>query len=420
MFKALRNKFLVLNLITISIMMLLAFSSIYLITYNNTYSEIQRELHKLSEDNPRFNEHPAGRLNLPPLPNLEERADMPKRSVSFSLILDDTWDILQIDSIFDMEDSFYIEAAKGALNQYKSTGKFKLDDTYWSFMMRSHPYGYKLVFLDITFQQNILIKLIYTFLAVACIMLIFIFLVSRFFANKAIAPIQEAFDKQKQFIADASHELKTPLAVIDTNIDVLLSNASDTMGSETKWLHYIKSETERMAKLTNDLLYLTQVDYSDIQMVFREFNLSEALENVLLTMEAVVFENHIQLEYDLQPDITLLGNAEQMTQVMVILLDNAIKYVNPKGIINVSLTKQHNMALLAVRNTGEGIPEEDLDKIFDRFYRVDKSRSRAQGGHGLGLSIAQTIIKQHQGKIMVSSILNENTTFYVELPCSAH
>ncbi|WP_070000104.1 sensor histidine kinase [Cellulosilyticum sp. I15G10I2] len=417
MFKALRNKFLILNLITISIMMMIAFTSIYLITYNNTHSDINRELHKLAEFNPRSNEPPLGRSDMPPISKSDDVPNMQKRSVSFTILLDSTWDIVKVNSIFDMDDTFYEDAAQSALSKYKSQGQFKLDGNYWAFMIRPHPTGYKIIFLDITFQQNILMKLIYTFLAVAFIMLIVIFFISRFFANRAIAPIKEAFNKQKQFIADASHELKTPLAVINTNTDVLLSSIGTSLGDEVKWLHYIKGEAERMAKLTNDLLYLTQVDYSDIQMVFSDFNLSECAENIILTMEAVIFENNISLEYDIRPDIMISGSMEQITQVIIILLDNAIKYANPKGTINISLKKQHNTALLSVTNTGDGIPNEELDKIFDRFYRIDKSRSRSKGGHGLGLPIAQTILNQHHGKIAVTSILHESTTFYIELPC---
>jgi signal transduction histidine kinase len=247
-------------------------------------------------------------------------------------------------------------------------------------------------------------------------MLIVILFISRFFANKAIKPVKDAFDKQKQFIADASHELKTPLAVINTNVDVLLSNGEDYINSQSKWLHYIKSEAERMAKLTNDLLYLTQMDYSDIKMIFTDLNLSETVENVILTMEAVIFEHRITLNYDIEPNLVINGNAEQIQQIVMILLDNAIKYTNSNGAVSISLKKNYNNILLSVKNTGEGISEEHIDKIFDRFYRTDKSRARKSGGYGLGLAIAKAITEQHGGKIFVRSVLNESTTFTVELP----
>jgi len=247
-------------------------------------------------------------------------------------------------------------------------------------------------------------------------MSIIIFLISRFFANRSIQPIKEAFDKQKQFIADASHELKTPLTVINTNVDVLLSNKDDLIHNQSKWLYYIKSEAERMNKLTSDLLYLAQVDYSDVKMIFSDFNLSEAVEHIILTMEGVVFENNIALHYDIEPNLIVSGNIEQLKQVILIFLDNAIKYTDKKGKINLVLNKAHNKINLSVTNTGKGIPEEHISKIFNRFYRTDKSRARDSGGYGLGLSIAKAIVEQHNGKISVKSIVDKETTFTIELP----
>jgi signal transduction histidine kinase len=229
-------------------------------------------------------------------------------------------------------------------------------------------------------------------------------------------PVQEAFEKQKQFVADASHELKTPLAVINTNVDVLLSNGEDTINNQSKWLNYIKSESERMTKLTNDLLYLTQMDYSDNKLIFTKLNLSESVESIILAMEAVIYEHNLSLNYDVEPELIAYGNDEQIRQVVMILLDNAIKYTNQKGSISVTLKRQNSDIMLSVSNTGEGIHQEHLKKIFDRFYRTDKSRSRRLGGYGLGLSIAKAIIDQHKGKIYAESILNKSTTFFVRLP----
>lgn len=421
MFKKLRNKFLILNLVTISIMMMIAFVSIYLMTYNNVHNDINRELYRILDMSPKMMDglqklspHPN---DAPPLP-VSDTDSAPRRSVSFSLIIDSSGNILDTTSIFDMDEDFYRTAKNTALSKQSTTGTFKSEDTHWTFMIRPYSEHYKIVFLDISAQQGILTNLIYTFLIVALVMLIFIFVISKIFANKAIQPIQDAFDKQKQFIADASHELKTPLAVINTNVDVLLSNGDSTIGSESKWLYYIKNEAERMSKLTNDLLYLAQVDYSEAQMVFSDFNLSEAVLHIILTMEAVIFEHHISLDYTIDPDIILFGSSEQIKQVIMILLDNAAKYTGKHGSIAIALKKRHSAVTLSVTNSGEGIPAEDLSKIFNRFYRVDKARSRAAGGYGLGLSIAKAIVNQHGGEISVTSILNKNTTFALELPLS--
>lgn len=410
MFTRLRNRFLILNLVLISVMMLLAFSSIYIITYNNVYSDIRMELNRISE----FNRKPAhgpeqqkpGFDNTPP----------PDRSVSFTIYTDSSWNTTLTSSIFGLDEEFYEAAKNAAMAKNTATGNLKLDGTHWVFMIKPSADGYRLIFLDISPQQGILTNLIYTFLVVAAVMLVFIYLISRFFANKAIKPVKDSFEKQKQFIADASHELKTPLTVINTNVDVLLSNGDSGVSSQSKWLHYIKSEVERMTKLTNDLLYLAQLDYSDVKMIYSDFDFSETVESVILTMEAAIFENDISLEYKVEPGLLIHGNNEQVRQVVMILLDNAVKYSNSKGTVSLFLKRNGNNAALSVINTGEGITEEHIDKIFDRFYRTDKSRGRKSGGYGLGLPIARSIIEQHRGKISAKSIVNESTTFSIELP----
>ncbi|MPM36368.1 Adaptive-response sensory-kinase SasA [bioreactor metagenome] len=411
MFKELRNKFLMLNLIIITVTMIIAFSTIYLITYNDVKRDIDLELHKISDMNKKQKDNMKE-----PIPNFNSMEPPKDRSLSFTIILDNQGKTLSTLSIFDMEEEFYEKAKEKALSSTIDKGKFKLEDNHWAFLKISYMDGYRLVFLDITRQEAILTNLILTFLAVALLMLVVIFFISRFFANKAIAPISEAFEKQKQFIGDASHELKTPLAVINTNVDVLLSNGEDSINSQKKWLNYIKSEVERMSKLTNDLLYLTQMDYSDIKMIFSNFNLSETVENVILTMEAVIFENNIVFNYNIDENLIVHGNNEQIKQVIMILLDNALKYTELNGNIDLSLKRVNGNAVLSITNTGQGISEVHLTRIFDRFYRIDKSRERKSGGYGLGLSIAKAILEQHDGKIYAKSIMNQSTTFTVELP----
>lgn len=413
MFKRLRNKFLVLNIVTISIMMLFAFNFIYFITYKSVYTGVDMELRRVSEFENKFNQNHKEQL-----PKFSGKNLPPQRSIGFNLITTNDHVIQYRSSLVSLSDDFYEEAKESVFSQNSSSGKFKLYGNYWAYNVQPHPLGYKITILDITSQHDFLTNLVYTFLTVALGMLFIIFFISKFFANKSIAPIKESFDKQKQFIADASHELKTPLAVISTNVDVLLANDTDTIQNQSKWLLYIQSEVERMGKLTNDLLYLTRMDYSDAKAIFSKVNLSDTVESVILTMEAVIFENSIFLDYDIQPDLMVNGNLEQLKQVTIILLDNALKYTNPNGKVNISLKKNNNNAILSISNTGIGIPPENLPKIFDRFYRVDKSRSRESGGYGLGLAIAKAIVEQHKGRISVASILNDVTTFTVEIPLS--
>ncbi|MEK4663770.1 HAMP domain-containing sensor histidine kinase [Priestia sp. FSL H7-0729] len=451
MFKKLRNRFLIVNLVSISIMMLVAFATIYTITYQNVQRETNMELYKVSD----FYHSPYNSSKMPrgegggmgtgsesgsgtgasgsgsdSQPSNAMGGDNggpggdpnspPARSVSFMIKTDSQWQIMDTHSRFDMEETFFTEALQKVDrdkvgDSERQTGQFALDGTDWAYVVDPSGDGHMIVFIDVTAQQGILTNLIYTFAVVGLVMLIVIYFLSRYFANRSIAPVREAFEKQKQFIGDASHELKTPLAIINTNADVLLGNQEDTIANQAKWLHYIKSETERMTGLTNDLLYLTQMDDSRSTMIHAKFNMSDAVESIILPMEAVIFEKNISLDYNIEPNLTVHGNSEQIKQVILILLDNAVKYSGPKGAVNVTLQKQNNDVMLAVSNTGEGIAPEHLDRIFDRFYRTDSSRARTHGGHGLGLAIARSIVDQHKGEIYARSVVGEGATFYVRL-----
>lgn len=440
MFTKLRNRFLIVNLVTISVMMLVAFSTIYVITYRNVQSDITMDLHRIADarmKSPGFSgQHPidngstgtnSGKqfpqdgkeMNGTPFnggsfDNGEGGAA--ERSVSITLETDKDYAITGYKSPLDVDSDIYQSALEEALSKGKDTGKISLDGSSWSFLKQPTNNGYSFVFLDTSAQEKILTRLIYTFAAVALVMLVGLYFVSRYFANRSIRPVQEAFNKQKQFIADASHELKTPLAIINTNTDVLLTNSEDTIRNQAKWLNYIKSETERMSRLTSDLLYLTEMDDSKSRMIFSDFNMSEAVETIILTMEAVIFEKELNLEYEIEPELQVHGNMEQIKQVIMILLDNAVKYANPHGSITLGLKKQQGDVVLSVSNTGAGIAPEHLNRIFDRFYRTDSSRARKQGGYGLGLAIAKSIVEQHKGRIYAKSTVGESTTFYVQLP----
>ena len=432
LFRKLRDRFLIVNLVTIVVIMLVAFAAIYTITYRQVQGEIGMDLMRTTNmyrDGGGGGEPQGDNVhgNLPGGAADDAAGDKgggfggeigepPQRSVSFMLRTDSAGTLTETESRFSMTDEFYAEALRLAAADGGDRGEFTLDDSRWTFSRVQTGSGAMYVFIDTTARQAILKTLIYTFTAVGLAMLVVLFFFSRFFANRSIAPVREAFEKQKQFIGDASHELKTPLAVINTNADVLLANRDESIRSQEKWLLYIKSETERMAKLTGDLLYLTEMDDSRMRMVHSRFDLSEAVENVMLTMEAVIFEKDLSLDYEIEPDLHLVGSREQVVQVTMILLDNAIKYANTRGSVTLSLKRGQGEIALSVGNTGEGIPAEHLPRIFDRFYRTDQSRTRSQGGHGLGLAIAKSIVEQHKGRLSAASVPGEITTFTAEFP----
>jgi two-component system, OmpR family, sensor histidine kinase CiaH len=422
MFRKLRNKFLLINLIIISSLMIIAFSIIYCINFRSAWTGIDSELYRMSAMYKRdlINQGLVkDGIDTSQIPPFDRSSQPSEPSVSFSLLIDKDGNVLYIRSIFDLEIDIYDTAKNTALSQNKGKGNFKLGQNQWAYIIDKTSGGDMLVFLDISSRMIILTNLVNTFLIVSLVSLFCIYFISRFFANRSIKPVREAFDKQKQFIADASHEIRTPISVIRTNAELILSNPDNTVRDQSKWIRYIETEAENMTRLTNDLLYLTQVDNMDTKMIYMDLNVSEEAENVILMMEAAAYERKIILGYEIEPELTVYGSREQIREVITILCENAIKYTNESGSVDVKLKKKHNAVILTVTNTGDGIPEEHIGKIFDRFYRVDQSRSRRQGSYGLGLAIAKAITEQHKGKIYVKSRVNEGTTFYVELPVKA-
>ena len=236
-------------------------------------------------------------------------------------------------------------------------------------------------------------------------------LLSYFLSGWLVKPVDEAFEKQKQFISDASHELKTPITVILSNSELL----EDEIG-DNRQLSYIKNECDRMHKLVTSLLTLTRLEqtpYKDAEK--NDFCVSDTVLERVLPMESVAFEKGVLMDYEnIMPDLHLHGVKEQIGQVVAILIDTAITHTDKNGTITVSLWKTSHHLHLTVANTGDEIPQEERERLFERFYRSDKSRNRASGHFGLGLSIAKTIVTNHKGKISVDCD-NGTTTFYVKI-----
>jgi signal transduction histidine kinase len=237
------------------------------------------------------------------------------------------------------------------------------------------------------------------------------FFLSWLLAGWAVKPVAAAFAKQKQFIADAGHELKTPIAVIGANIDVLMSDIPDN-----KWLAYIRTENERMGHLVKDLLYLAKTDADRQVFHFSQFDFTAAVNSAVLPFESVIFEQQKELELDIAESMRFFGDEQQIKQAIIILVDNAIKNSDPGAVIKVSAHTDQQKVTLSVYNTGHGIPPDDLEKIFLRFYRSDASRARQTGGYGLGLAIAKSIAESHHGHLSAASEYGSWAEFTLMLP----
>ncbi len=240
--------------------------------------------------------------------------------------------------------------------------------------------------------------------------LVFVFIFSYYLSRWAIKPVKESLEKQRRFISDASHELKTPLTVISANADVLEAEIGDN-----KWLSNIKSQSEVMSALVFDLLDLAKMDETSEEMIFNTFDLSSVVLSKTLEFECTAFECGKTFEQNITEGISYRGNEDSIKHLVTILIDNAIKHSDEKGIIRVTLTTSGNKKIFQVYNTGNGIKNSEKDKIFNRFYRSDESRSKETGGYGLGLSIAKSITEAHDGIITVDGEENKWISFTVVL-----
>jgi signal transduction histidine kinase len=402
MFKKLRNKLVLTNLSILTVLLLAVFGSLYISTYNSVTSRSESEIDAIIE-----------RQQLPGNPTIpiDEPDNMiPIQSVSFSLEIEDG-EIINALSRIELDDQLY-ENAYSLVDG--NDGTITLDEQIWRYKGIETMNGTLITFLNVTNDQQLLSGTLTRFTIIFIISFVLVALISYFMTNRSIIPIRETFDKQKRFISDASHELKTPLTVINANVDVLLSQ--NTNKEDKKWLTYIQNEVVRMNKLTHNLLYLANVSNEEVQFVKSNINISAEVESSLLSVEALAYEKDIELKYTIEPNTYVTYNLEQFTQILMILLDNAIKYTPNKGVIDVSLTKTNNYVYFTINNTGNGIKEDDIPQLFDRFYKVDESRQNTSQSYGLGLSILKAICDNNNTKITVSSEVGAYTKFELRFP----
>ena len=279
-------------------------------------------------------------------------------------------------------------------------------------VMQKPIYGAIIVFTSAAAEMEQNKTLIITTVIIGAATVFLFFMLSIALSFWLIKPVKETFDKQKRFISDASHELKTPLAVISANTDVLEAELG-----ENKWLGYIRSESMRMSELVNELLYLARLDdKSGQKVVMSKFNLTDVVLQTSLPFESRMFEEGKTLEIDAQENINCDGDESAIKHVLTILIDNAIKYSGEKDVIKVGLKLHSGKKIITVYNTGIGIKKEKLDKVFERFYREDEARSSSSGGYGLGLAIAAEVVRKHHGNIKCESEYGKWVCFTVTLP----
>jgi len=312
---------------------------------------------------------------------------------------------------FDLSDLGYIQQiVNAALHAEQETGK--LNEYDLRFLISVSPMGYTIVFSDTATENATLKQMFYSCLLIFFIATAVFLGLSIFLSYWAVKPVAAAWDQQRQFVSDASHELKTPLSVIMANAELLQGDTSETERND--FSKNILSMSYQMRSLVESLLEMARVDNGAVRMHFTTINFSQLVEDVLLSFQLLYEEKQMGLRSAVADNIFLQGSERHLFQVLDVLLDNALKYATPHGMISVHLSQSGRNCLLSVSSPGEPLSKEELKNIFKRFYRTDKTRAM-NGSYGLGLSIAEAIVSVHKGRIWAQSDSASNT-FFVQLP----
>ncbi len=425
MIKKLRRRIVLINMLLIGAVILTIIVIVNVNNYSNSVNMMERGMNQVFDKNGRdFFDSPPDQLNaLTPDSAMPEDNgfkhddrhkfdnNTPIQISSYVIVdVDENGNIINTTENDLTIDSETLEkCVKSALDSSKIFGQ--ITDEGLMYLKKSDMAHSKIIFADNSFisgslRTSVIISVLMLTGAMAVI-----FLISLWLSGLAVKPVKRAWEQQKQFVADASHELKTPLTVILANNNIMMSHKDSTVADERQWLESTEEEANHMKKLIDNMLFLAKSDAGETKVQLSTVDFSEMAEACALNFEPVAFEKEIMIDTDIESGITLEGDATQLNQLVHILVDNAVKYADSGTTVIIRLQKHGDKVEFSVNNKGTPIPKEDIEHIFDRFYRAEKSRTTK--GYGLGLSIARRITEGMNGKILVESNKENGTTFTV-------
>lgn len=407
MIKKLQRKFIAITMGSLLLVMLLVIGTIngvYLYESEEKVNgaieiltENQGKFPKFEKNNPAQRDHKSG---------FEMNAETQFQTRYFIVEVDEEGSVYQIDTshIAAVTSEEAAEYADNVMNGNKTEGYQGI----YKYAVVEQSDGYMIIFMDCANQIQTAMSLMLISCIVAFTTLLLMFILVSILSKRAMKPFAVSVEKQKLFITDAGHEIKTPLAIISANADVL-----ELTGGESEWITSIRNQIIRLDKLVKNLLTLSKMDEDNIKMAFAEFDLSDTITKIAGSFKTIAETKNRNFKIEIQPDIKLNGDESSMEQLISTLLDNAVKYSNESGDIKVALSKAKKGIILEVYNTAQDLDVANLDRLFDRFYRADSSRARDTGGYGIGLSIAKSIVEAHHGKISVKSEDGKSICFRV-------
>lgn len=401
MLKKLKIKFILHNILLLSLVVAIISVSLFIFTYFREETKITRALESNVME---------AMSALPQIDETESRKENLAYEVSFTVLINSSNHIISQTST-EMDIKLIREMIEAVVEAGLERGVLSMEPSNVSFMKTQTRMGTLISFVSRENLEERMNETVWQSILGGFISLLLFFYINLRIANMAIAPIEDAWNQQKQFIADASHDLKTPLTVILANNNIISAHQDETVASQMKWIESTSEEATRMSDLINKMLELAKGEAAREDLRLGEINISELVENSILQFEVVAFEKNITIESGIQADIFALTHSSTLSKILEILFDNAIKYSEEGGKITVILYKASKKIYLSVNNKGEYIKPDELPHVFERFYRSNKERT--VGGHGLGLSLAKKKCDLLGHKISVESNPDDGTTFTV-------
>ena len=401
MIKKLRVKLIVASMLSLLLVLVTIVGTMGILNYRKILSDADSVLTILSENDGKFPK--SFSLSKTPKeqdgPRREERLmspELPYESRYFSVLLNEEGNVILADTgkIAMINTETAIEYAK----QVWESGKEKGSLGDYRYCVNKENNEIRVIFLDCGRSFGTFHNFIFTGIGVSMFGLLAVLLLLIFLSARIVKPFSENYEKQKRFITDAGHELKTPLTIIDADAEILEMDYG-----ENEWLNDIQNQTKRLADLTNSLVFLAKMEEENPKITMLDFPVSDMAQETVETFQALAKVQNKALTSDIQPMLSMRGDENAIRRLMMILLDNAVKYSGEDGKISLTLKKQKNRIQLSVWNTTDQIDKEQIAHLFDRFYRTDQSRNSETGGYGLGLSIAAATVRAHKGKIRAES-----------------
>ena len=390
MIKKLQKRFVIMAVSAVAAVLILILGVVCIANYREIISDADKTMAMLEENNGNYPKFEEGK----PKPGMSPEARFETRF--FAVFLDKSGETISANtgSIAAVATDEAIEYAEEIYESGKNKGFLGV----YRYSVSQTDKGAMVLFLDCSRSLDIFYRFLEASFAVSAVGIFGVFIIVLLLSKKAIKPISDSYEKQKHFITDAGHELKTPLTVINASTDVL-----EMTQGESEWTQSIRNQVTRLTELTNSLVSLARMDEHDSKLMMTDFSISDAVSESLEPFALLASRMGKSLVMNIQSNISFDGNEEAIRKLVGILADNALKYSSEKGEISVTLKLASKGPVLQVKNSVEEIAKGPHDELFERFYRGDESRSSEISGYGIGLSIAKAIVNAHRGKIMARS-----------------